>query len=301
VTLRRRAGVVRRRAVTAAHAARETRRTRRGLRELVADERASLVAFGSAAFESLEPGALDEAGRRVQRARRALEFGLHAPWTTRFVIDGQVLGGAYDAAGDGRLQQFRTAFPDARRVLELGSLEGGHTYALAALPGIDRVLALEGRPANVERAQLVGRLSGAASSSIELRVADLEQTDLTALGTFDAVFCVGLLYHLPRPWELLERIAQVSNRLFLWTMHAVKPVPEEARAGYEGRSYAEFGLADPLSGLSPISFWPTLDALVAMLADAGFDEVEIIEKAWLPERGAAVTLSAASRGACARA
>jgi hypothetical protein len=287
--------------VKEARAARERQRARRRLRDLVAEERAALAAFGAAAFESPEPRALDEAGRRVRRARCALEFELHAPWTTRFVIDGQVLGGDYDAAGDGRLQQFRTAFPDARSVLELGSLEGGHTYALAALPGIERVVALEGRPANVERAHLVGRVTGAASSGVEVRVADLEQTDLAALGTFDAVFCVGLLYHLPRPWELLERIALVSDRLFVWTMYASEAVEGEGRGGYEGCSYAEFGLADPLSGLSPTSFWPTLDALVAMLADAGFGEVEVIEKAWLPERGAAVTLSAASRGAGAPA
>ena len=39
----------------------------------------------------------------------------------------------------------------ARTILELGSLEGGHTWGLATRPGVRKIFALEGRAANVRR------------------------------------------------------------------------------------------------------------------------------------------------------
>ena len=49
-----------------------------------------------------------------------------------------------------RVQQFLERFPNVPTIHELGSLEGGHTFTLARREGVERVLAIEGRPANVE-------------------------------------------------------------------------------------------------------------------------------------------------------
>ena len=49
-----------------------------------------------------------------------------------------------------RVQQFLERFPSLPTIHELGSLEGGHTFTLARREGVERVLAIEGRPANVE-------------------------------------------------------------------------------------------------------------------------------------------------------
>jgi hypothetical protein len=40
--------------------------------------------------------------------------------------------------------------------------------------------------------------------------------------------------------------------------------------GYQGKKWVEFGYADPLSGLSSWSFWPTLESLARMLVESGF-------------------------------
>ncbi|HNG31197.1 MAG TPA: hypothetical protein PK012_15860 [Blastocatellia bacterium] len=59
------------------------------------------------------------------------EFAALQPWITKFVIEGRAYGGQFDALQDGRLTQFRQCFPSAQEILELGSLEGGHTIGLA--------------------------------------------------------------------------------------------------------------------------------------------------------------------------
>src|SRR5437660_11576268 len=82
------------------------------------------------------------------------------PWVTRFVVRGKVYGGGYDTLADPRLQRFCDAFPDARTILELGSLEGGHTWGLATRPGIEKIVALEGRLANVRRARVAQKKVG---------------------------------------------------------------------------------------------------------------------------------------------
>jgi len=201
------------------------------------------------------------------------EFARHAPWVTRFVVDGVAVGGAYDAPNDGRVQQFFSAFADARRILELGSLEGGHTLALARYPGVERVVGIEGRAANVARARLVKHCFGLANA--EFVLGDLEQLELRSLGDFDAIFCVGVLYHLPRPWQLLERMATVSRNVFVWTHYALRA--EAATGDYVGRWFRERGLRDPLSGLSRKSFWPILPDLERMVAAAGLGPMTILD------------------------
>lgn len=221
----------------------------------------------------------------------AAEFERHEPWVTKFHVDGAAYGGWYDAAADPRLAIFRRQFPEARRVLELGSLEGGHSLAVAAWSGIESVVAVEGRRRNLERARFVQSLMGRAN--VTFTQASLETLDLAALGRFDVVLCMGLLYHLPEPWSLLERVASCSDGLFLWTHYAPQGRARAQRRGYEGRIYYEWRfLYEPLSGLSFRSFWPTQSALVRMLGDCGLGRVVVLEDQPEHEHGPAILLSA---------
>lgn len=226
------------------------------------------------------------------------EFAQRGPWVTKHWIGGEAHGGDFDALGDLRLPQFWEAFPLARTILELGSLEGGHSFALAAHPTVERLVGVEGRQANVARAEWVRTLLGA--SNVEFVQADLESTSLSTLGTFDVVFCCGLLYHLQRPWELIAQIGQVSSGLFLSTHYAAAEQANTVRHGVRGTIYQEFGLDDPLSGLSDESFWPTLDGLLGMLRDHGFTETNIVHNIQVHPNGPIVNLSAFRRGAAAR-
>lgn len=219
----------------------------------------------------------------------AKEFKKRRPWITKFVINGTEYGGQFDAMNDPRVSQFKEHFPAARTILELGSLEGGHSLSLARYPDVEKVIAVDGRAANIEKSRLVNTLLG--TSKVEFVEANLEDVDLSTFGTFDAVYCVGLLYHLPKPWELIAQCARVSPNLFIWTQHAGDKETEVVN-GFGGRWFRESGLQDPLSGLSKNSFWPTLDSLKKMLRENGFKTINIIEDNRDHPHGPAVTLTA---------
>lgn len=253
---------------------------------------------------------LHEKDRALEKARRQLpgsgasngrgsaddplwsEFEKRGPWVTKFAIDGKEYGGHFNAMQDTRIDQFFESFPKPRRVLELGSLEGGHSFSLASRPPVERVLGIEGRDFNVEKAKFVQGLL--KITNVEFVTGNLETIDLASHGEFDAVFCSGLLYHLPRPWELIERISQVSPNLFMWTHYTKEEDVNTEAGGWQGFTYKELGLADPLSGMSPDSFWPTLDGLQNMLKKYGFKKIQLIEDDPDHPQGPAITLAASA-------
>lgn len=220
----------------------------------------------------------------------AAAFAKHQPWITKFELRGSSSGGWFDAPNDPRLGLFRRCFPEARRILELGALEGGHTIGLARQPGIESVLGVEGREANLERARLVQELYEV--SNIEFAQANLEQIRLADFGQFDAIYCCGLLYHLPEPWKLVEQFAGVAPGLFLWTHCCSETLTDSCEQGYTGRRQVEGGVDETLSGLSPDSFWPTLGSLCTMLTSNGFSEVRLLENNAQHVNGPAIMLAA---------
>jgi hypothetical protein len=188
------------------------------------------------------------------------------PWWFRFETQGLAFGGQVPRDTDkvdsffewvGRLGKAET-------ILELGAHEGSHSLQLAGRRGVKSVVALEGRPDNVRRAHLV--LEAFPAPNVDFRHYDLERFDPAEFQGFDAVFCSGLLYHLPEPWTLIRKLAGVCRFLYLDTHYAAA---EEVRVGpYRGRWHPEG--PDPLSGLSPRSFWLTFLDLVLVLMENGF-------------------------------
>ena len=117
------------------------------------------------------------------------EFAKRGPWITHYVIDGVESGGNFRALEDERIDQFFESFPRVHSILELGSLEGGHTFALARHPAVERVLGVEARATNIARARFVQPLLHIDNA--DFMEADLEKADLTTFGKFDAVFARG--------------------------------------------------------------------------------------------------------------
>jgi SAM-dependent methyltransferase len=99
---------------------------------------------------------------------------------------------------------------EGRRVLDVGA-GIGHFSRLYSSMGAS-VVAIEGRPDNV--AELRARYP-----EVDAHIGDVQDTDLTRLGPFDAVHAFGLLYHLDSPVAALRRIERVcSHTLLLETM-----------------------------------------------------------------------------------
>jgi predicted O-methyltransferase YrrM len=201
-------------------------------------------------------------------------FERTGPWQTRVEIGGRGYGGPYPFGEGGRVERFLEWSGNPRRVLELGSLEGGCSVELAAAACVDELVCIEARTESVERARLLLRLYGVERKA-ELHVADLEEDDLAGYGRFDGIFCAGVLYHLTRPWELVARMAAITDHVFVDTH--VSETDHILVAGYRGRLYAEFGYDDPMSGTAPCSFWPTEPELVRMFAEAGMRPTERIQ------------------------
>lgn len=209
-------------------------------------------------------------------------------WITRFTIQGKEYGGDFQVEADRRIPQFFETFPTVRTILELGCLEGGQTFQLAKHADV-QITAVEARKFNLEKARYVQQLLEV--KNVKFVQADLEKKPLSAFGQFDAVFCSGLLYHLPQPWELLDNLWSASHRVFMWTHYAADNKVTETIAGFPGHWFQESGQADPLSGMSPKSFWITLPALINRLERNGFDHIKIIEDDRYHQNGPCVTLA----------
>ena len=220
----------------------------------------------------------------------AKEFNARKPWVFQFEIDGYPFGGKTPSTNLPAVQGFARAFPDATTIMELGSLEGAETIALSKLPSTKRVLGLEGRDYNVDKAKFIQQLLGIAN--IEYVVANLEEADLTKYGSFDAVYCRGVLYHLPNPWHLIQQTAQVSPRLYLDT-HFVTDEQADTRVdGWNGWYYQEWGYQDPESGLSPRSFWLSRSSLLRLLNDCGYQNVTVLKEDMDNPNGPRITVVA---------
>ena len=218
------------------------------------------------------------------------EFEKRKPWITKFSIAGEEYGGNFDAMNDVRIAQFFEIFPNVENVIELGSLEGGHSFALAQNASVKKVLAIEGREHNVGKSKFVKELLN--DEKVEFVQSDIEKMDFEQFGAFDAVFCSGLLYHLPKPWELIPKLARISQNIFIWTQISEEAKAKKMREGWRGKFYREGGLFDPLSGLSRKSFWLSLGSLIGLLTANGYKEVKIIEHNLTHPNGHAVTLAA---------
>jgi hypothetical protein len=218
------------------------------------------------------------------------KFAELGPWIFQFRIEGQDYGGKISAAGDARIEQFFGFASKPATILELGALEGAHTFLLAEQPGVRRVLALEGREANLRKARFVQKLLRARNA--EFAQANLEQADLAKFGKFDAVFCSGLLYHLPEPWKLIEQLPAVAPILFIWTQYAPENEATDVGRGWRGKIHVEGGPDEPLSGMSKISTWLTLASLRGVLAASGYKKIDIIHDDPGHANGPAVTIGA---------
>ena len=218
------------------------------------------------------------------------EFTKLGPWIYQFQIDGQTRGGAISAVGDERVERFFQYAPNPRTILELGSLEGAQSFILAEHPGVERVVALEGREANLRKARFVQALL--QIRNIEFIQANLETADLTAFGKFDAIFCCGLLYHLPEPWKLLAQLPAVAPLLFIWTQYCTENEARDVGNGLRGKTHIEGGADEPLSGMSPTAIWLTLESLRKVLQKSGYKNIEVLHDNPAHTNGPAVTIGA---------
>jgi tRNA (mo5U34)-methyltransferase len=104
-------------------------------------------------------------------------------------------------------------------------------------------------------------------SSVEPVVADFMTTDLEALGTFDVVLYLGVLYHMREPLTALQRVRRVAKEVAVVESEAI-----EIR-GHSSASLLQFMAGSDLREDFGNWYVPTEAALHQMCRAAGFSRV----------------------------
>jgi hypothetical protein len=101
-------------------------------------------------------------------------------------------------------------------VLEVGPLEGGHTYGLSRA-GARSVTAVEAHPEAFLKCLVLKEVLG--MERVNFLYGDAVAF-LRSIGhTYDIGFASGFLYHMSNPVEFLELLCRRTRALFLWTVY----------------------------------------------------------------------------------
>jgi hypothetical protein len=168
-------------------------------------------------------------------------------------------------------------------VLELGPLEGAHTWMLEQR-GVGSVLAIEANRHAYLRCLVLKEMLGDFVEYLR------EHEDRR----FDFAVASGVLYHLPDPVDLLARLARAAPRLYLWTHYY-----DEEFLQRRPRVHARFrgSLSHTVAGfthtLYPFRYeasrfsasfcgsgeasprWMDREGLLGALASFGYDRIEV--------------------------
>jgi hypothetical protein len=178
------------------------------------------------------------------------------------------------------------------RCLELGPLEGGHSYMLHGA-GAAHVVSVEANRESFLKCLVVKELLGLERCSflcgdaIEYLRGSEEQ--------FDLCWCAGFLYHMVDPVGLIELITPRASRLYMWTHYydaaALAPgtpkgkpfakgeVTESERGGFRHRLHRhDYGAATRLPGFwggtQAHSNWLSQEDLIGALEHFGWSGIE---------------------------
>ena len=233
----------------------------------------------------------------------AAQFEALGPWITGFEFGGNHYGGQYRADIDSRVLRFISTFRERLAasnrgrdqplcILQCGCLEGGHTRVLAEAFPEATITAVDVRETSLQKAKFI--LSSSGITNVRLTKENLNEPSAAFTQQYDAIFCVGLLYHLRQPAQFLARAAQAAGFLWLSTIICAEPEATVVEDDYRGRFFGE-PIEHPLSGVSPQSFQPTIGSLADMLWAGGFSEIKLLEKSMTPDGNGPAVLSKAEK------
>jgi hypothetical protein len=191
-----------------------------------------------------------------------------------------------------------------RTVLELGPLEGGHSYMLEQL-GAERVVAVEANRRAYLRCLVVKEILGLRR--VEFLCGDLVEYLRECAETFDLCLASGVLYHMRDPVEMLRLAARVSDRLYLWTHYydpaliAANPrvaahFPNDEGPPFRFEYQESRDTATFCGSGGRHSNWLDRATIVSQLGELGFDRLEFAFEEPAHQHGPAIAILA-SRGA----
>lgn len=195
-----------------------------------------------------------------------------------------------------------------KNLLELGPLEGGHTYMLEQA-GAGSIVAIESNARAYMKCLIAKEIVGLRRS--RFLFGDFEAYLRVTDDRFDAVIASGVLYHMRNPVELLADLARVADSLLLWTHYydrdRIAAIPHMAHR-MKGSSHAEHGgfahtlyryeygdfldTARFAGGSEHYSCWLDRNDLLAALKHFGYGKVTMGEEDQANPNGPCVLLVA---------
>ena len=169
--------------------------------------------------------------------------------------------------------------------LDVGCHEGFYSMAMAR-KGAGRVVGMDVRESNLRKARFVAE--ALELSQISFRKCNLEQLRAEDIGQFDLTLFLGVLYHLENPVLCLRNLAGVTRELCIVETQVIDEVEGTTEWGarewtrpYQGALAVidesdEFFADNEETGSTPLALCPSPNALLFLLQQAGFREVEII-------------------------
>lgn len=143
-----------------------------------------------------------------------------------------------------------------KSALDVGCGVGYFSNYLSKL-GLE-VSAFDGRPENVKEAQIRHR-------DVKFLVLNVEDSAVKELGSFDLIFCFGLLYHLENPFLAIRNLYHIAGKMLIVESMVIPRRFPSASLVNEGPSEDQ--------SLNFTAFIPSESCLVKMLYCAGFPYV----------------------------
>lgn len=240
------------------------------------------------------PGILDEYVRVAPNPQSAVDL-FKGGWWSAFPAACGIEAGRTPLFEDSRIKWAieKVGGVSGRRVLELGPMEGGHTYMLEQA-GAASVIAIEASSRAYLKCLVSKEVTGLRRASFVL--GDFEEYLRGAAERFDAVIACGVLYHLKDPVEMIHNLARFTDRVYIWTQYyipeRIAAIPhmknrfpgnnpaEHAGFRYTAHRYEYGDFLDTTrfaGGSDEYSHWLSRDDLLGALRHAGFSDIEVGE------------------------
>lgn len=209
-------------------------------------------------------------------------------WASHLPLDGVVSGQA-PLFDDSRIRWLCDVIGgvEGMNVLELGPLEGGHSWMLEQA-GAASITAIEGNKTGYLKCLLVRELLN--MQRVRFLLGDFDRVLATTEQRYDLIVASGVLYHLADPLRTLLDMMRLSDRLFIWSHFADadamppgdrrrRPMTGEVRvAEHEGerltyhiRSYlGTHRISAFCGGRESAAVWMESAEVVALLERAGY-------------------------------
>src|SRR5882762_2637470 len=211
------------------------------------------------------------------------------PWFHRIDLGGGLFTKTESVMGEpidhplGPWQTIQKLLPSdlsGKTLLDVGCNAGFYAFETKRR-GAKHVLGVDGQRQHVRQGLFVRKVLGL---DVEFRRLNVYELNPRTVGQFDITLALGLLYHLKHPILALENLYQVTKELLIIETAIMPPrhTPKSFAYSFGSAKTVLHPLAyveNPPDAKEQVFNWflPGVDALMALLRNTGFAEVELVE------------------------